>query len=148
MSHTKVKVCAMESVVISGKSPPFNDSLFPQKLGILSLSPSFQSTKRPRITAGALFRSHIGRWDGVCENTGRQTANVSRRDAIVLLFIIRFEMIATKLWHSYQNSKIFGLQIVYICIRTKKRVCIKFANSYYYVDFSRWIREKLFSKCL
>gem|GEM_PF-4071267 len=46
-------------------------------------------------------------------------------------------MIATKLWHSYQNSKIFGLQIVYICIRTKKRVCKLYANSFYYVDFFR-----------
>jgi hypothetical protein len=49
----------MESLVIS-QPLPFNDARFPQKPGGKGLSPDFQSTYRPRITAGALLRSHSG----------------------------------------------------------------------------------------
>ena len=63
MSHTMVNCPAVESTVISGILLPFSDSPFPQKPGGLQSSPGFQPTYRPRITAGALFRSHMRRAD-------------------------------------------------------------------------------------
>ncbi len=78
MSHTMVNCPAVESTMISGMLLPFSDSPFPQKPGGLQSSPGFQPTYRPRITAGALLRSHMGRADEDFEGCVEHAPSVRR----------------------------------------------------------------------
>lgn len=92
MSHTSVNVPVVESAVTSGNIVPFSELPFPQKLG-KHLSPGFQSTYRPRITAGALLRSHSGRAVVGLEVLGEHATmaiTTVRMEMMICFFILLF----------------------------------------------------------